>query len=281
MHITIKINQKEYLSLIADARFIKGEDGPKRLESKVLDLILNRHLAAFENQAVKICHKSSKLMDKPSNRRDSNHLTAYGFCNLRPKCPVSYAFNIKNKPNGDYVDILVDILNKHEHESVPNQVRGQARINLGAKIMAENGGSAYEARLLALRANNIRNNEVREEFLISEPRIASASDAITDAPLNIEVPSASVYRKCKSAFNHKGVPTNDWQVNFHYVARTFEATNESFVHSFNTYPQLSIHLQLQKALNILSSIPSMHRIGHFDSTGGLVKIPQYKCEWLK
>ena len=38
MHITIKINQKEYLSLIADARFIKGEDGPKQLESNVLHL---------------------------------------------------------------------------------------------------------------------------------------------------------------------------------------------------------------------------------------------------
>jgi hypothetical protein len=173
------------------------------------------------------------------------------------------------------VEILVEVINKHDHANVTNQVRGQDRINLGSKIMAENGGSAYEARLVDLRTNNIKLNQVTEAGSITDPRM---SHGITVIP---EVPSASVYRKCKAAFNHKGVPTNDWQVNFHYVARTFEATNESFVHSFNTFPQLSIHLQLQKALQILSSIPPMHRIGHFDSTGGLVKIPQYKCDWLK
>ena len=57
MKITIKINKKEYLKLIQDARFIRAEDGPKRLDSKFLDLILNKELTAFENQPVKICQK--------------------------------------------------------------------------------------------------------------------------------------------------------------------------------------------------------------------------------
>ena len=57
MKIKININQKEYSNLIADVRFI--EDEPKLLKSNVLDLKLNRQLAALENQDVKICHKSS------------------------------------------------------------------------------------------------------------------------------------------------------------------------------------------------------------------------------
>ena len=65
-------------------------------------------------------------MDKSTNRRDSNHSTAYGFCNLRTKCPAKYHFNIKNKPIGDYAYISAEINNKHDHALVPNQVRGQA-----------------------------------------------------------------------------------------------------------------------------------------------------------
>ena len=106
-------------------------------DSKILDLILNKELTAFENQPVKIFHKSSKLMDKPTNRRDSNHLTAYGFCNLRPKCPVNYTIQIKNKPTGYYVEILVKVINKHDHAHVTNQVCAQDRINLSSKIMRE------------------------------------------------------------------------------------------------------------------------------------------------
>ena len=107
-------------------------------------------------------------------------MTAYGFCNWRPKW-----LDIKNKPTGEYVNISVEINNRHDHAHIPNQVRGQARIDLGAKIMAENGGS-YEERLWDLRDNYIKIKEVT--FTVE--------------------PSALVSRKCKSVFKHKG--TNLW-----------------------------------------------------------------------
>ena len=119
------------MKLIQGSGFIEGEDGPKRLDLKILDLILNKELTALENQPVKICHKSSKLMNKPTNQRDSNHLAAYGFCNFRPECPVNSTVHIK-------INLQVEVINKHDHANVTIQIRGQDRINLCSKIMAEN-----------------------------------------------------------------------------------------------------------------------------------------------
>ena len=53
MQKTIKINKIEYFNLSQVSRLIKGEDGPKKLDSNVLWMVLNKKLTALENQPVK------------------------------------------------------------------------------------------------------------------------------------------------------------------------------------------------------------------------------------
>ena len=242
MNCNLKINKKEYLRLIQEAKYIKGVDGPKRLDAKYLDSVLNKELSAAESLSIKICHKSSKLRDTLTNRRDANHLAAYGNCNFCPKCPVNYNFTIKSIPKGEeYVDIGVEVINQHDHTQPTTQVRGKDRINLGAKIMASNGGSAHEARLVDLHKLNKKSIAMPDHVTIDDSELESETDlsneltALTACATVSAIPSPAVYRKCKAAFNHKDVPSNDCQINFQYEARSFDNKNESFVHSFNTY----------------------------------------------
>ena len=181
----IKINKNQYESLINDSKFVKGDEGPKKLGQKSLDNNLNKELSILEKIDIKIGHNTSSLKFNLS-RRDSKHLNAYGRCCLVAKCPVNYCFYISNIPsvNSDYVNITVEITNNHNHESFTNQIRGNKRIELGEKIILNNGGSSHETRTKDL--------------------FKAETEEIT-----IPVPKLETYRKCKSAFNHKDVPTNE------------------------------------------------------------------------
>ena len=47
--------------------------------------------------------------------------------------------------------------------------------------MAANGGSAYEAKLVDFRANNIKLNQVTEAGSLTDPRMSPNYDAVTNS----------------------------------------------------------------------------------------------------
>lgn len=222
----LQLAKEIFENFIKDSRFsnLKTNTGTKRLNSKALETYLTPDLKKIEQQDIRIQHISSVINDKPI-RCDSKYFTAYAKCIFAKNCPVTYNFNIKEKHFiNDYICIRVDINNIHQHSNTFKCVKGDDRNKLGVEIMTKHGGSAFDARLHDLADNGIAAN-------------------------------LNVYKKCKSEFRHKDVPTTDWITNLLYIARTYENTKNNFIHELNLYPQFSMQLQTLEALNQLHLVP--------------------------
>ena len=136
-------------------------------------------------------------------------------------------------------------------------MRGLERTELAQSIHLNHGGSSYEARLHDKADNDSKKPE--EKY---------------------QVPYLTTYQKVKSEHKNKDVPTKEWIENLHFVALSYQNKN-NYVRRIITFPQLCIQLFVDKALDILHSIPQDNRIALMDSTGRLVKIPKYKASWIK
>ena len=54
-----------------------------------------------------------------------------------------------------------------------------------------------------------------------------------------------------------------------------------YIQSCDIFPEFCLQLFLEKAINILHSIPEEHRIGFMDSTGNLTRITKRRAEWYQ
>ena len=97
----------------------------------------------------------------------------------------------------------------------------------------------------------------------------------------IETHSASVYHKAKFESMHKDVPTSDWIRNLLFMGRTFQTAEMYYIQSSEIFPDFCMQLFLDKAFQILHSIPDAHRIGFMDSTGNLTRITKARSSWYQ
>lgn len=141
--------------------------------------------------------------------------------------------------------------NEHDHkvtESRKRKLNNDEKIKLGEVICAKFGGSTYDARLTMI------NNEDN-------------------------VQSAHQFKKAKSAYKNKDLPSNEWLTNIRIIAETFKVSKQAYIHQLSFHPDFSMILHLETQREIIRSIPVESRIGHIDSTGILVSIPKKKANY--
>ena len=209
---------------------------------------------------IKLTHLSSTINDKML-RQDTKYLTAFAKCSYNNKCTATYSFTVKEL---DYSDgkqqIQIVRTNPHNHNdrtcNIKNQIKGIERTLLADKIQAEHGGSSYEYACHAKAENEEKSAEEK-----------------------VDIPNLATLHKIKSENKTKDLPSKEWITNLQFVALAYQSQN-NFVRSFSIFPQFSVNMFLDKALDILHSIPAEHRIQFMDSSGRLVNIPKYKCSYF-
>lgn len=147
----------------------------------------------------------------------------------------------------------VKISGKHEHPQEKKQLRGAEKLALGAKILANHGGSSHEARLADL-ASNPEMTTTGEQYRSSkrykmdeEVRSFTSSKCWLRSLMDISEGLATI--------DHKNQP-------------------DPYVHKLQVANQFSMMLQTNAQLDIQKEIPPEFSQGKIDSTGQLIKIPK-------
>jgi hypothetical protein len=237
-----------------------AKESQKKLSTDLLNNHFSSAITMAEQLKTKLTHLSS-LVNLKKLRADTKFLSAYAKCSFNKQCKSTYHLLVVEKIYSmeEKIEITIKRTNDHNHQdnnqNIIDQVRGQSRTLLAARIEKDHGGSSHETRLHDLADNTEKQSDEK-----------------------VSVPNAETYKKVKNDEKFKNLPTRDWLINLQYVALSYQTQN-NFVRDLNIFPQLSFNIFLDKALEILNNIPAEHRITFIDATGRLVRIPKKSCSF--
>ena len=225
----------------------------KQLKGNFIEPFL-KGINVIEGDEIQLQKRNSALHEKNRNI----YLRINADCKKCPKKDgVHYVFIIKSKPDEKekFVDVYVEIKNEHQHETKllkRKQIRGEERDRVAEAIVIAGGPNAY------VNERNAAGNEA---------------------------PTKEAARKILSSVKNKNF-SSDWIHSLHSTADAFEAMTidnklSGYIQTVITHKEFAMYSYCQEQLEVVRSVPPENRIGHFDATGNLSRIPKQKREYAR
>ena len=221
------------------------------------------------NSSLIIFKFRNAIFYEKSTRKGVPYIRIDGYCSACGKgvAGAKYKFTFDKKPEDEtlYINVIASITGTHVHQEKQQQ-RGELKRKIIQQLQEHHGSAkTLRANMIGQEQSNIPSLDVIRQIKYKdinfefEKQIKQKENVVVESNLDwygrLQVVSASLNKQVSCA-NQESKKI------------------QGFIQTIKSFPSFHMILIMRHQLECIYSIEEENRILHFDSTGGLVKIPK-------